>query len=168
VQGARELRILASIAERQTLKRKAQVVMPTYRLQLEKEPAPADVGFLLEGLYQYNVEQTGRDDGEWLAVFTRDETNRIVAGLHGWTWAGWLKISFLWVSPNERSNGRGRELLLTAETEARRRGCSSATLDTYSFQAPDFYRKLGYRIVATVEGLPEGHRRHTLVKDLRQ
>jgi hypothetical protein len=43
-----------------------------------------------------------------------------------------------------------------------------ATLNTFSFQAPDFYRQFGYRIVATVEGLPEGHRQHTLVKDLNQ
>jgi len=39
-----------------------------------------------------------------------------------------------------------------AEAEARKRGCSNATLNTFSFQAPEFYRKLGYRIVATIEG----------------
>lgn len=38
--------------------------MPTYRLQLETEPAHADVRLLLEGLYHYNVEQTGCDDGQ--------------------------------------------------------------------------------------------------------
>jgi hypothetical protein len=53
-----------------------------------------------------------------------------------------------------------------AEAEARKRGCSRAILNTYSFQAPDFYRKFGYRIVATIAGLPEGHQEHTLVKDL--
>ena len=142
--------------------------MPTYRLQLETEPAHADVMHLLEGLYHYNVEQTGRDDGQWLAIFLRDEADQIVAGLHGWTWAGWMKISFLWVSPHQRRQGRGRQLLLMAEAEARKRGCSNATLNTFSFQAPEFYRKFGYRVVATVEGLPEGHRQHTLVKDLGQ
>jgi hypothetical protein len=60
--------------------------MSTYRFQLETEPVHADVRLLLEGLYHYNVEHTGRDDGQWLAIFLRDETDRIVAGLHGWTW----------------------------------------------------------------------------------
>ena len=138
----------------------------THRVTLETEPAHADVRILLEGLYAYNVEQTGRDDGQWLAVFMRDEKGQILAGLQGWTWGGWLKVSFLWVGPQERRQGLGRKLLLMAEAEAEKRGCSKATLNTFSFQAPDFYRKFGYRIVATVEGLPEGHRQHTLVKEL--
>jgi len=140
--------------------------MATYPLKLETEPALTDVRFLLDRLYEYNVEQTGRDDGQWLAIFLRNEKDQIVAGLYGWTWAGWLKITDFWVSTEARGQGRGREMLLMAEAEARKRGCSRATLDTFSFQAPDFYRKFGYRIVATIEGLPEGHRQHTLVKDL--
>jgi GNAT superfamily N-acetyltransferase len=141
--------------------------MTAYLLTLETEPTPADVTFLLERLYAYNVAHTGRDDGRWLAVFSRDEKGQIFAGLHGWTWAGWLKINYLWVSAEERGRGRGRQLLLMAEAEARKRGCSRAMLSTYSFQAPNFYLRLGYRAVATMEDLPEGHRQYTLVKDLR-
>ena len=140
--------------------------MTTYQLKLEAEPAYADIRFLLDRLYEYNVKRTGRDDGQWLTIFLRDETDRIVAGLHGWTWGGWLKISFLWVSPEERRQGRGRQLLLAAEAEARKRGCAHATLNTFNFQAPGFYPKFGYRIVGTIEGLPDGHRQYTLVKDL--
>jgi GNAT superfamily N-acetyltransferase len=140
--------------------------MTAYRLQLETDPAHADVRFLLDRLYCYNVEQTGRNDGQWLAIFLRDETDRIAAGLHGWTWGGWLKVSFLWVSPEQRRQGRGRQLLLMAEAEARKRGCSHAAISTFSFQAPDFYRKFGYRIVGAIEGLPEGHRQYTLTKEL--
>jgi hypothetical protein len=55
---------------------------------------------------------------------------------------------------------------MLAEAEARKRGCRRATLNTYSFQAPEFYRNLGYRVIATIEGLPEGHRQYTLEKDL--
>src|SRR5262245_26680305 len=142
--------------------------MSTYRFQLETEPAHADVRLLLEGLYHYNVEQTGRDDGQWLAICLRDETDRIVGGLHGWAGGAGKKVRSLWVSPQERRQGRGRQWLLMAEAEARKRGCSHATLSTFSFQAPEFYRKFGYRIVATIEGLPEGHRQYTLVKDLEQ
>jgi GNAT superfamily N-acetyltransferase len=140
--------------------------MKTHLLKLEAEPAPEDVRYLADRLYDYNVEHTGRDDGQWLAIFSRDEKDRIVAGLHGWTWVGWLKVNYLWVSPDERRRGRGREMLLMAETEARKRGCCRAMLYTYSFQAPDFYQKFGYRIITSIEGFPEGHRQHTLVKDL--
>jgi GNAT superfamily N-acetyltransferase len=125
--------------------------MTTYRLRIETEPANADVKFLLDSLYRYNVERTGRDDGQLLAILLRDEMDRIVAGLYGWTWGGWLKIDYLWVSQEERRQGRGRQLLAAAEAEARKRGCSHATLNTFSFQAPDFYPKFGYRIVSTIQ-----------------
>ena len=134
---------------------------------IEDEPSPTDVRALEDGLYRYNVEQTGRDDGRWLAIFVRDVEGRIMAGLSGWTWAGWLKVANLWVRPDLRRKGHGRELLTAAEREAVARGCTRATLDTYSFQAPEFYQRLGYRIVAAVHDLPAGHEHYTLVKDLR-
>lgn len=135
---------------------------------IEDEPSPSDVRALEDGLYRYNVEQTGHGDGRWLAIFVRDAEGRIMAGLSGWTWAGWLKVANLWVRHDLRRKGHGRELLKAAETEAAARGCTRATLDTYSFQAPDFYQRLGYRIVAAVDDLPAGHKHYTLVKELRK
>jgi len=76
--------------------------MTTYRLKLEADPALADVRSLLDRLYEYNVEQTGRNDGQWLAIFLRDAKDQIVAGLYGWAWAGWLKITDFWVSSEAR------------------------------------------------------------------
>jgi GNAT superfamily N-acetyltransferase len=133
---------------------------------IEDEPRPQDVRVLEDGLYRYNVQQTARDDGRWLAIFVRDDKGTITAGLSGWTWAGWLKIANLWVREDLRRHGRGGDLLKAAESEARGRGCTRATLDTYSFQAPDFYQRLGYKIFAAVDDFPPGHKHYTLVKDL--
>lgn len=60
--------------------------MDLQSLQIEVEPAPKDIRFLEDRLYDYNVEQTGFDDGKWLTIFVRDDTGVIVAGIHGWTW----------------------------------------------------------------------------------
>ena len=141
--------------------------MPAYALRVEDAPDPADVRVLEEGLYAYNVQQTGRDDGRWLGIFLRDGDGHIEGGLSGWTWAGWLKINLLWVREDLRGQGSGRALLDAAEKEALARGCGRATLDTYSFQAPEFYRKLGWRIVSVVEACPgPGQKHYTLVKQL--
>ena len=140
--------------------------MVTPRLSIEDEPGPTDVRVLEDGLYRYNVQQTGRDDGRWLAIFIRDADGKIVAGLNGWTWAGWLKIANLWIHEDRRRQRLGSELLRAAEKEAAARGCTRATLDTYSFQAPDFYRKLGYQIVSRIEDFPAGHTHYTLTKRL--
>jgi GNAT superfamily N-acetyltransferase len=133
---------------------------------IEDEPRPQDVRALEDGLYSDNVQRTGRDDGRWLAIFVRDADRRVVAGLTGWTWAGWLKVNILWVREDLRRKGHGRDLLHAAEAEAKARGCTRATLDTYSFQAPAFYQRLGYEIVATVDEFPAGHKHYTLVKEL--
>jgi GNAT superfamily N-acetyltransferase len=138
----------------------------TYRLTLGDDPSAEDVRFLQDRLYEYNVEQTGRDDGRWLSVLLREADGRIVGGLRGWTWAGWLKVNDFWVREDLRGQGHGTRLLAMAEDEARVRGCMLATLDTYSFQAPDFYRKQGYRVVAIFEDFPIGHRQYTLMKEL--
>ncbi len=140
--------------------------MTTERLTPSEDPAPDDVRALQERLYEYNVEQTGHDDGRWLALFVRDAGGRMVAGLHGWTWGGWLKVSDLWIERAHRREGLGTRLLQAAEDEARARGCRRATLSTYSFQAPLFYQKHGYRVVGVVDDMPAGHRHYTLVKEL--
>ena len=124
------------------------------KLQIEVEPAPKDIRSLDDSLYAYNVEQTGSDDGTWLTIFVRDDTGGIVAGLHGWTWCGACKVERLWVRQDLRRQGYGQRLLAAAEQEARARGCDQLLLDTFSFQAPLFYKKLGYEVLAVLEGFP--------------
>ncbi|HEY7519263.1 MAG TPA: GNAT family N-acetyltransferase [Methylomirabilota bacterium] len=137
-----------------------------YEYVIEDKSSRQDLRVLEDGLYDYNVEQTGRDDGRRLNIFVRDADGRVMAGLSGWTWAGWLKVNTLWVRADVRRKGHGQGLLKAAEQEAVARGCRRATLDTYSFQAPLLYQRLGYRVVAAVDDFPTGHKHYTLVKDL--
>ena len=57
-------------------------------------------------------------------------------------------------------------LLTAAEEEARRRGCVTIVLDTHSFQAPDLYRRHGYREVGTTTDTPRGHSQTLFQKSL--
>jgi GNAT superfamily N-acetyltransferase len=123
-------------------------------LVVEAEPRLEDVAALDERLYRYNVARTGHDDGRWLAIFIRDDTGALVAGLHGWTWGGTGFIRTLWVRDDCRQHGRGTRLVAAAEREALRRGCGEMHLDTHSYQAPDFYRRLGYEEIGVLPGWP--------------
>jgi GNAT superfamily N-acetyltransferase len=140
--------------------------MPDYRVTLHDAPPREEVDFLEAQINAYNIARTGRDDGVELALFLRDQSGTITGGLYGWTWGGWLEVRFLWLREDLRGQHRGTALLRAAEEEAVRRGCTRAFLDTYSFQAPGFYAKLGYREFGVLEGFPGLHRRHFVWKDL--
>ena len=132
----------------------------------ESQPRPEDVRFLDDRLYEYNVEKTGFDDGQWLAIFVRDGEGAITAGLHGWTWGRMCKVLTLWVHKDLRHHGYGSRLLAAAEAEATARGCAWITLDTYSFQAPHFYQEHGYVVIDDVEDALPPHRLYRLKKRL--
>src|SRR5689334_14561498 len=115
------------------------------------QPTPGDVQYLEDRLYDFNAVATGITDGAWLTILVRGEADRIVAGLCGNTWGGCLEIRQFWVEETRRSHGLGTRLLAAAEQEARRRGCQQIVLMTFSFQAPGFYARRGFEVVAVVE-----------------
>jgi len=55
----------------------------------------------------------------------------------------------------------------TAEAEARADGCRYVHLDSHSFQAPDFYEKLGYEEFGRLSDSPLDHEQVLLWKHLR-
>ena len=130
------------------------------------DPSPEVVRYLEDRLYEFNSAATGISDGEWLTIVVRDESDRIVAGLSGSTWGGCAEIRQFWVEESRRRQGLGTALLEAAEQEARRRGCTSVLLMTFRFQAPAFYARHGFDVVAAVDDHPEGHQNLLLRKRL--
>ena len=59
-----------------------------------------------------------------------------------------------------------KTMVAAAEAEARKRGIRNVYLDTFSFQAPGFYKKLGYREFGKLKDFPPGHTRHWMTKAL--
>jgi GNAT superfamily N-acetyltransferase len=95
------------------------------------------------------------------------EGGRVVGGLIALTWAYWLHINLLWVEENRRGCGLGSRLMAEAERLAvERDGCRHARVETFDFQAPAFYQKLGYELVGSVTDYPPGCTDHILVKPL--
>ena len=133
-----------------------------------EDPSASDVRFLEDRLYEFNRARTGISDGCGLGVFLRDAAGEIVAGAAGHTWGETCELRQVWVAEGLRSRGLGRRLLEAAEAEATRRGCRQLVLSTHSFQAPGFYEKLGFHVVARLEDYPRGHVQLLLRKRLRQ
>ena len=120
---------------------------------------------IVKGLRAYNIGAVGKLDHKPLTITVR-EGEDIVAGLAGETVLGWIFIDLLWVSGEKRRSGLGTALMEKAEAEARKRGVRKAYLNTFSFQAPAFYKKLGYKQFGRLNDFPAGHSRHWMSKAL--
>jgi len=103
-----------------------------------------------------------------LQVWALDDSGDLAGGAVCHTWADWLHVTYLWVDGRHRGAGLGSRLLAEAERIAREeRVCVAARLETWDFQAPDFYKKQGYEVVCVIPDYPPGITEYTLIKNLR-
>lgn len=131
---------------------------PGLTLSIEDTPAEADIDVLPEGLEAFNeAEWPGHQPWTTLAVFLR-EAGRIRGGLQGECYAGWLFIRYFWLEAPLRKANLGAGIIAAAEARARERGCHSAYVDTFSFQAPGFYQRQGYVEFGRLPYPPKGER----------
>jgi len=120
-----------------------------------------------DGLNAYNDAVTGYSDRRPLSVVVCDPaTGEILGGAKGRTSLGLLFVELFWLPEALRGSGLGSRILRMMEEEGRRRGCGSAVLFTISFQAPDFYRRHGWRVFGDIPCDPPGTSRVFMTKDL--
>jgi GNAT superfamily N-acetyltransferase len=129
-------------------------------------PDEATRAAIVNPLVAYNREKAGRYDARTL-IITLEDAGAIVGGLWGRTAYDWLFVELLLVPERLRGRGLGSELMRRAEDEARARGCHSAWLDTFEFQARGFYERLGYSCFGELPDFPAGFSRYFMKKALR-
>ena len=117
------------------------------------------------GIRRYNEALFGPIDHQAVA-YTLRQRGDLCGGFIGHVQFGWLFVEMLWVRDDVRGAGHGRALMERGEAEARRRGATKAYLNTFSFQAPGFYAKLGYGEYARLDDFPAGHQRILMTKAL--
>ncbi|MBI0536011.1 GNAT family N-acetyltransferase [Roseomonas sp. KE2513] len=120
------------------------------------------------GLLAFNEAASGPGSfaSRPLSVLLRDEAGAVLGGLVGRSYSGWLYVELFHIPEAHRRAGLGREMLTLAEREAVARGCVGVRLETYSFQAPGFYARMGYTVVGRLRDCPPGHTRFSLAKRL--
>lgn len=114
----------------------------------------------------YNRSKREAAESESLNLYIEDEHGRLLAGLVAETFGNWLEIEYLFVKEELRGQGIGSQLLQQAESEAKKRNCRFAFVNTYQFQAPAFYQKHGYKEVFIMKDYPYTGQRHYYQKVL--
>ncbi len=122
-------------------------------------PPPGTFEAIYGALEASSLTLIGPAQPRLLVIPIRQDDGAVAGGLWGYTLFEWLHVQMLFVPQGLRRLGVGAALMTAAETEARERGCRGAYVDTFSFQAAPFYRRIGFIPFGRLEDCPPGHDR---------
>jgi GNAT superfamily N-acetyltransferase len=137
-----------------------------YQIVYVEQPAESTMEIVEEGLSNFDVQQIGNRKSQRISFVVQAPDMKIVGGVSGEMNWNWLYVDLLWVKDELRGRGFGHRLMTVIENEAKKLGATKAFLDTYSFQAPEFYKKHGYRVFGELKDFPAGHQKYFLTRDL--
>jgi GNAT superfamily N-acetyltransferase len=92
--------------------------------------------------------------GTKIKLIIKDQEGELIGGLSAWTTLSNLIFDYIWIAKRFRRKGLGRMLMLEMEKIARERGCIASQAYCFSFQIPDFFQKMGYKILGISDGYP--------------
>ncbi|MFL0248040.1 GNAT family N-acetyltransferase [Candidatus Clostridium stratigraminis] len=124
--------------------------------------------FIIDRIVEYNLSKVPPKQVVtflWINRVIEDTNGEIIAGILSkiYCW-NCLYIDSLWVKEEYRKDGLGTKLIREIEKIAKEKGCYLIHLDTFDFQAKDFYIKHGYEIFGVLEECPQGHKRYFMKK----
>jgi GNAT superfamily N-acetyltransferase len=121
---------------------------------------------ILQGLIDYNKPWLGRLKS--FCIYVQDADEHIIGGITGVVDEDRSEVLLwqVWVQESHRGQGMGRQLMEDLEEFALSKQCTRIQLDTFEFQALDFYKKLGYECFATVPEQVCGHDRYYFRKQI--
>ncbi|MAU10079.1 MAG: hypothetical protein CL607_09680 [Anaerolineaceae bacterium] len=139
------------------------------KVELDLTPSKTDIQTIRSGLVTYNLKhapilpELPRGD---VAIIARGPHKRIIGGAIGEVDWGWLYVDTLWVEASQRKRGLGWQLMLAIEQYALQQTISHCYLMTTSFQAREFYEKLGYKVIGHNDDRPRRHTMYYLEKTI--
>lgn len=129
------------------------------------KPAQEDTHELVHsGLRSYNRRFVS--DAADLSLVVEDETGNMIGGCDAFRLGDLAILDALWVAEPYRKNGLGSQMLRQLEQEASHQGATHLELNTFEFQAPGFYEKMGYHCFGTIASAIGNYCHYFYVKNL--
>jgi GNAT superfamily N-acetyltransferase len=134
-------------------------------------PSEEQINVIQNGLTNYNKKFPG---GELdiptpdISLILLDRNQNIMGGVITSMLAGIMHLEVLWVDEKLRRKGLGKDLVLTAEKLGRKKGYPASQTWTFSFQAPEFYQSIGYKIKGICQGYCDGVTEYVLSKNFKE
>ncbi|MBC2126619.1 GNAT family N-acetyltransferase [Listeria marthii] len=125
---------------------------------------------VIEGLLEHK-ERLGYDipkrDTVHIGFAALNESGEIVGGVTAKISYGELHVSLLSVDKSTQGTGVGTALMDQIERYGRANNCHHISLTTFSYQAPEFYRKCGFTELGRIQDFPlKGEEKYFFVKYL--
>jgi len=137
-----------------------------YKIIVDHTPSQADKDAVAEGLVVEYERLMGQSRDKEFSVFLKNDSGEILGGIQAQFDSESVYLETLWVDQKLRNQGYGTKLINAAEQEAVKHGCVFSTLDTWDFQAEDFYLKNGYKPMGEIKKYWREHSRIFLRKVL--
>ena len=118
------------------------------------------------GVSQFARIKRGLEPGIHFAFFIKDENDKIKGGCSGYMFYGSLYVDLLWVDESLRGQQYGTRLMTAVEKMARDNNCNFLSVGTLDFEAPQFYKKLGFYIEFERSGYHKNSIMYFLRKEL--
>jgi ribosomal protein S18 acetylase RimI-like enzyme len=122
------------------------------------------------GIVEYNLSKVPfTQEPSFVSInrVIRGEDGEILAGINSilYCW-NCMYIDVLWVKEEFRGKGFGSALLSEVENMAKEKECKLIHLDTFDFQAKNFYLNHGFEVYGVLEDCPIEHKRFYMKKNI--
>lgn len=121
---------------------------------------------IYEGFSRHAVSMTGHDEKLEPTAFVAKDRHQFAGAIVIEKFWGSLHIKYIYVDDLYRHKGLGTRLMHKAFDYGIQHNCPFAFLETMSFQALEFYKKMGFNLEFTRGGYIHGTSFHYLRKDL--
>jgi GNAT superfamily N-acetyltransferase len=131
-------------------------VTPEPRIEFVEQPSDKDVEAVLDILGQAAERQHPGGNYRDFGFLLKNAAGVTVGGVTGYVLYQWMAVQYISVAEDLRGSGIGRKLMQEAEAWGRSQSLGGMWLETFAFQAPDFYRKLGFVEFGSIDDHPLG------------
>lgn len=122
---------------------------------------------IMSGFREHSIEMTGFDGKNPSESFIALEEGKMAGVVVVENFWNALHVKYVFVDKNHRGKGLASKLLKEALEYGKRQKCEFAFVETMSFQAPDFYQKMGFKIDFSRPGYAGGASMYYLSLKLR-
>jgi N-acetylglutamate synthase-like GNAT family acetyltransferase len=138
--------------------------MSSIEYSIENNPDASDDKVIRNGIVDFN-DQIIKEKASHFSIFAKYNTD-IIGGALIWEYSDALYIDVLWCNEKYRKQGVGTKIITMIDGVAKNKGLPKIFVDTYEFQAQDFYKKHGFYCIGIIPKYLKDNDRIFMRKDV--